>query len=136
MKVNLACLRLIDIFIQKKMERSNLRCKMQDLYPVPMATFYKALQICCVLISIQYNDCIPFSSIVKNTLHEFNFFKIYYQDEWPLCLRNTFRNKKHQSNAFQVHGCHVFYVIKLRIRWQQPASYGRKKGMVYVVEVK
>lgn len=71
-KIKLAYLRPTDIFSQKKMERSNLRCKMQDLYPVPMATFYRALQICCILISTQYNDCVPlfffFPSIVKSTL--------------------------------------------------------------------
>lgn len=132
MKLTLAYFRPTDIFIQKKMGRSNLRCKMQDLASVPMATFYRALQIYCILISIQYNDCIPFLFLVLLKAlcsHKFEFFFIYYQDKWPLCLRNTFRNKKHRSNTFQVHGCDVFYVIKLRIKWQQSFLGQEKKNV-------
>lgn len=50
---------------------------MQDLYPVPMAIFYRALQICCILISTQYNDCINFLflALLKGLcFHKFNCF--------------------------------------------------------------
>lgn len=44
-------LRPAEIFIQNKNQKELF--KMHDLYPEPITTFYRALQTCCSVISIQ-----------------------------------------------------------------------------------